>query len=74
MSYKEELIKALLAGANDPMWADHCEMPKSIAKRAAMMLHELTYKFKPDDCPKHTASSWDAKICGNCGIHVDSLR
>jgi len=27
-----------------------------------------------DACPGHVASELDPKICGRCGIHVDSLR
>jgi len=27
-----------------------------------------------DACPNHVASDADPKICGRCGIHIDSLR
>ena len=27
-----------------------------------------------DNCPGHYASDADAKVCGNCGVHIDSLR
>lgn len=27
-----------------------------------------------DDCCGHVASAEDPKICGRCGIHIDSLR
>lgn len=27
-----------------------------------------------DQCPGHVASDEDAKVCGLCGIHIDSLR
>jgi hypothetical protein len=32
--------------------------------------------FMPDegDCPGHVASKRDPKICGRCGVHINSLR
>lgn len=27
-----------------------------------------------DACPGHVASELHSKICGRCGIHIDSLR
>lgn len=27
-----------------------------------------------EDCPGHVASTADPKVCGRCGIHIDSLR
>lgn len=27
-----------------------------------------------DDCCGHVASTADPKVCGRCGIHIDSLR
>lgn len=27
-----------------------------------------------DDCPGHVASDRDPKVCGRCGVHIDSLR
>lgn len=27
-----------------------------------------------ESCPGHVASDADPKICGRCGIHIDSLR
>lgn len=35
------LIEHLRAGENDPMWADHCEMPKRVAKAAADRIEML---------------------------------
>lgn len=29
---------------------------------------------KPEDCPGHVASEYNPKICGRCGVHIDSLR
>ena len=34
----------------------------------------MTPKFREEDCPGHVASGSDSKICGNCGVHIDSLR
>lgn len=31
-------------------------------------------KFNEESCPGHIASDGNHKICGLCGIHVDSLR
>lgn len=31
-------------------------------------------KFTDQTCPDHVASESDPKICGRCGIHIDSLR
>jgi hypothetical protein len=30
--------------------------------------------YSEDICPGHVASDGDPKICGLCGVHVDSLR
>lgn len=30
--------------------------------------------YGEDECPNHIASNADPKICGCCGIHIDSLR
>lgn len=32
------------------------------------------YAFSPDFCPTHVASDEDAKVCRNCGTHIDELR
>jgi hypothetical protein len=32
------------------------------------------YDYTEDTCPGHVASTADAKVCGRCGTHVDSLR
>lgn len=28
----------------------------------------------PPECPGHVASEQDSKVCGRCGVHIDSLR
>lgn len=30
--------------------------------------------YTEETCPGHVAAAHDGKICGNCGIHIDSLR
>lgn len=30
--------------------------------------------FSEEDCPFHTSSDDDPKVCGRCGVHIDSLR
>jgi len=32
------------------------------------------YAFSEEGCPGHVASEHDGKVCGNCGVHIDSLR
>ena len=32
------------------------------------------YLVKEHACPGHVAHKLDAKYCGRCGIHIDSLR
>lgn len=29
---------------------------------------------REQNCPGHVASDGDPKVCGRCGIHIDSLR
>lgn len=31
-------------------------------------------EFTEETCPGHIASAHDRKICGHCGLHIDSLR
>lgn len=40
------LIEHLRAGANDPMWDAHCEMPKHVAKAAADQIEFLRERIK----------------------------
>lgn len=30
--------------------------------------------FTEETCPGHVASERDPKVCGRCGVHIDSLR
>jgi hypothetical protein len=34
----------------------------------------LDRQVREEECPGHVASRFDPKICGLCGIHIDSLR
>lgn len=38
------------------------------------LTEEVTYEHTEDTCPGHVASEGDAKVCGRCGIHINSLR
>lgn len=30
--------------------------------------------YSEENCPGHVASKYDGKVCGRCGVHIDSLR
>lgn len=34
----------------------------------------VNYIYAEEDCPGHVASEHDPKVCGRCGVHIDSLR
>ncbi len=40
------LAERLQSGADDPMWADHIEMPKSVAIQAAHELRRLHQQYR----------------------------
>ena len=50
------------------------------ARACARLFRELerrkshAFAFSEEECPGHVASEHDPKICGQCGIHIDSLR
>ena len=64
------LIEQLRNGANDPMWADHCEMPKIVAKAAADEIECLRATIrqindrleKADELEKSFNLRWDADM------------
>jgi hypothetical protein len=31
-------------------------------------------KVREEGCPGHVASDGNPKVCGRCGVHIDSLR
>lgn len=35
---------------------------------------QLEQAEREQNCPGHVASEKNPKICGRCGIHIDSLR
>jgi hypothetical protein len=37
------------------------------------LLRSLSF-YIDDNCPGHVASVGDPKLCGRCGVHVDSFR
>lgn len=54
-----------------------------LAKGAFVYLRVLGTKHPPvmievgyteETCPGHVASKGDPKVCGRCGVHIDSLR
>lgn len=34
----------------------------------------IAVMFTEQHCPGHVASMADPKVCGKCGVHIDSLR
>jgi hypothetical protein len=32
------------------------------------------FEFSEENCPGHVAAAHDPKVCGRCGVHVDSFR
>ena len=42
----EEIVERLHACADDPMWADHAEIPKSWCREAADLIAALTARYK----------------------------
>lgn len=32
------------------------------------------FQFSEEACPGHVASDGDPKVCGRCGLHIDSMR
>lgn len=34
----------------------------------------VPFPYSEECCPGHVASKANGKICGNCGVHVDSFR
>jgi hypothetical protein len=51
------------------------------AKEAARLIEEKKaeadtkgFTHTENTCPGHIASAWDSKVCGLCGVHINSLR
>ena len=66
----ERLTKLLI----DMRGAIQCVCPDHPIMKAALEDLSKVFLYSEEDCPGHVASQSDGKICGNCGIHVDSLR
>lgn len=47
---------------------------RTLRPMLAMTHADLWPLVDEQDCPGHIASVGDAKICGRCGVHIDSLR
>lgn len=43
-------------------------------KLAAIETALTTSQKDENECSGHVASTHDAKVCGRCGVHIDSLR
>jgi hypothetical protein len=46
----------------------------AVAIEEAERRGKLHFHYDDDGCPGHVASRFDTKICGLCGLHIDSLR
>jgi len=64
-------------------WSEEWWKPKDrrrdLVRAGALILAEIERLDRngydaEQSCPGHVASSRDPKVCGRCGIHIDSLR
>lgn len=46
----------------------------TITADGGVVIKKITPEFTEEECPGHVASVLDPKVCGRCGIHIDSLR
>lgn len=46
---------------------------KKVARLASNARREIIAPDPEDACPGHVASSDNPKVCGRCGVHIDSL-
>lgn len=57
-----------------PVWmfcgSSKVRRPEVIGERIMPPAH----LYSEEGCPGHVASENDAKVCGRCGTHIDSLR
>ena len=71
-------------GSNADEWnlflSENREATAYLAVQVAEAIEEAETRGHPhfhydeDHCPGHVASRLDRKVCGLCGIHIDSLR
>lgn len=65
------LPERLLAYANDPMWIDHAEVPKSLLREAATALQPSVGGEVVDVCPDH--GMYYKRGCASCDADIDML-
>lgn len=49
------------------------ELPETVDETATVRVFCANH-YGEEECPGHVASAHDPKVCGRCGVHVDSLR
>lgn len=65
--HRQMLPRMLTAGiADSPAMYDH-DGDQFIGK-------DVVDYYTEETCPGHVASQADPKVCGRCGVHIDSLR
>lgn len=52
----------------------YVELQRLVAELQQRRAAAPVFPFSEENCPNHVASSADPKVCGRCGIHIDSLR
>jgi hypothetical protein len=57
-----------------PVYAEGAELLDEVRKDFESAEVEPVYHHTEDNCPNHVASAGDAKVCGRCGTHINSLR
>lgn len=69
-------IRALREALSDICVLDASQHPESAAKIAELSLRvdDSRAQFAEDNCPGHVASEDDRKVCGRCGVHINSFR
>lgn len=64
----------ILLSENARSFVGSKEQSTSSAVRCYGVNARIIYPFTEEPCPEHVASFDDPKICGRCGMHVDSMR
>lgn len=70
-------IKALRSALSDITLSDAGPGSAALGKMAhnALVVDDSRATMIPEEeCPGHVAWEHNPKICGRCGIHIDSLR
>ena len=50
------------------------EEARKAAEGGSLLSGDVTTWCGEENCPGHVASENDPKVCGKCGVHIDSLR